>query len=232
MPFLFATGPEQISLPPGGRRKNPLLPPQKCAMVPISCRLMKPFVFCIRLRYWRPPAKVQFGEIFSMICTAAVQASPFIVSLMISQKAKYALRALTALAQADGQRPLLISEIAVQQAIPKKFLEQILLELKRSGIVESRRGKLGGYLLQRTASEITFGEVLRLIDGPIAPLPCLSLTAYRRCEDCDGEKQCEIRHVFARVADASRDVLFSTTIADAVNGTRNTSEKLASLEEA
>lgn len=137
---------------------------------------------------------------------------------MISQKAKYALRALTALAQADSQRPLLISEIAVQQAIPKKFLEQILLELKRSGIVESRRGKLGGYLLQRAASEITFGEVLRLIDGPIAPLPCLSLTAYKRCEDCDGEKQCEIRHVFARVADASRDVLFSTTIADAVQG--------------
>ncbi|WP_137135440.1 Rrf2 family transcriptional regulator [Rhizobium sp. FKY42] len=150
---------------------------------------------------------------------------------MISQKAKYALRALTALAQADGQRPLLISEIAVQQAIPKKFLEQILLELKRSGIVESRRGKLGGYLLQRTANEITFGEVLRLIDGPIAPLPCLSLTAYRACEDCDGEKQCEIRHVFARVADASRDVLFSTTIADAVSGTRNTSETLASLED-
>lgn len=137
---------------------------------------------------------------------------------MISQKAKYALRALTALAQADGARPLLISEIAVQQGIPKKFLEQILLELKRNAIVESRRGKLGGYLLQRPASEITFGEVLRLIDGPVAPLPCLSVTAYRRCEDCDGEHQCEIRHVFARVADATREVLFTTTIADALSG--------------
>ncbi|MGF9693048.1 MULTISPECIES: RrF2 family transcriptional regulator [unclassified Rhizobium] len=137
---------------------------------------------------------------------------------MISQKAKYALRALTALAQADAERPLMISEIAVQQAIPKKFLEQILLELKRSGIVESRRGKQGGYLLLKPATSITFGEVLRLIDGPIAPLPCLSLTAYRRCEDCDGEHLCEIRHVFARVAEASRSVLFSTSIADAVDG--------------
>jgi Rrf2 family protein len=139
-------------------------------------------------------------------------------TLMISQKAKYALRALTALAQAETERPLMIAEIATQQAIPKKFLEQILLELKRNGIVESRRGKQGGYLLLKPAQDITFGEILRLIDGPIAPLPCLSQTAYRRCEDCDGEHLCEIRHVFARVADASRDVLFSTTIADAVGG--------------
>lgn len=137
---------------------------------------------------------------------------------MISQKAKYALRALTALAQADQSQPLMINEIAIQQAIPKKFLEQILLELKRNGLVESRRGKLGGYLLQKPAAAITFGEVLRLIDGPVAPLPCLSVTAYRRCEDCDGERQCEIRHVFARVADATRGVLFNTTIADAVAG--------------
>ncbi|WP_430240866.1 RrF2 family transcriptional regulator [Neorhizobium sp. DAR64861/K0K2] len=137
---------------------------------------------------------------------------------MISQKAKYALRALTALAQADPEEPMLISEIAVQQSIPKKFLEQILLDLKRSGIVVSRRGKQGGYLLLRAADAITFGEVLRLVDGPIAPLPCLSQTAYRKCDDCDGEHLCEIRHVFARVADATRDVLFSTTIADAVEG--------------
>ncbi|MDO1581372.1 RrF2 family transcriptional regulator [Rhizobium oryzicola] len=137
---------------------------------------------------------------------------------MISQRAKYALRALTALAQSDPDRPMLISEIATQQAIPKKFLEQILLDLKRNGFVESRRGKQGGYLLLKPADEITFGEVLRLIDGPIAPLPCLSITAYRRCEDCDGEHLCEIRHVFARVAEATRDVLFKTSIADAVGG--------------
>ena len=133
---------------------------------------------------------------------------------MISQKAKYALRALAALARAKDRRPMLIAEIAEQQKIPKKFLEQILLDLKHRGLVMSRRGKEGGYLLLKPAHEITFGEVLRMIDGPIAPLPCLSQTAYRKCDDCLSEAECEIRHVFARVADASRQVLFSATIAD------------------
>ncbi len=148
---------------------------------------------------------------------------------MISQKAKYALRALAALAQAQPEEPMMISEIAQQQSIPKKFLEQILLDLKRSGIVESRRGKQGGYLLLKSADEISFGEVLRLVDGPIAPLPCLSQTAYRKCEDCDGEHLCEIRHVFARVADATRDVLFNTTIADAVEGAGSTKAPVREL---
>lgn len=139
---------------------------------------------------------------------------------MISQKAKYALRALSALARAEAGAPLQISEIAERQKIPKKFLEQILLDLKRNGLVTSRRGKQGGYLLLRPADEITYGEVLRLIDGPIAPLPCLSLTAYRRCEDCSGESDCEVRHVFVRVADETRSVLFSTTIVDAIESIR------------
>lgn len=135
---------------------------------------------------------------------------------MITQKAKYALRALMVLAEARGGEPMMISDIAALQKIPKKFLEQILLDLKYHGIVASRRGKQGGYLLLKPAHAITFGEVLRVIDGPIAPLPCLSITAYRKCEDCDGEQSCEIRHVFARVADATRKVLFSTTVADAL----------------
>ncbi len=108
-----------------------------------------------------------------------------------------------------------IPEIAEKQKIPKKFLEQILLELKRAGILESRRGKQGGYLLARSADEITYGEVLRLVDGPVALLPCLSLIAYRPCEDCDGETDCEIRRVFARVAEETRAVLFTTSLADA-----------------
>ncbi len=135
---------------------------------------------------------------------------------MISQKAKYALRALSALARGDRKQPLQISEIATSHNIPKKFLEQILLDLKREGIVRSLRGKTGGYLLLRPATEVTFGEVLRIIDGPLAPLPCLSITAYRRCDDCDGEVSCEIRHVFHRVAEAERAVLFSATIADGI----------------
>ncbi|HHY48724.1 MAG TPA: Rrf2 family transcriptional regulator [Alphaproteobacteria bacterium] len=135
---------------------------------------------------------------------------------MISQKAKYALRALVALCRAQAGEPVMISEISRSQAIPKKFLEQILLELKRAGLVVSRRGRQGGYVLLRSPDRITFGEVLRLIDGPIAPLPCLSKIAYRRCSDCSDEVTCEIRQVFARVAEATRAVLDSTTLADAV----------------
>jgi Rrf2 family protein len=135
---------------------------------------------------------------------------------MISQKAKYALRALTALARARRGAPMLIADIAEQQNIPKKFLEQILLDLKHRGLVISKRGKDGGYLLLKPPEDITFGEILRMIDGPIAPLPCLSQTAYRKCDDCLSEAECEIRHVFARVADATREVLFSATIADAL----------------
>lgn len=136
---------------------------------------------------------------------------------MISQKAKYALRALVALARADeADEALIIADIAERQNIPRKFLEQILLDLKRHGILESRRGKNGGYGLLRPADKITFGEVMRIVDGPIAPLPCLSKMAYRRCDDCVSESSCEVRRVFARVAEATRAVLDGTTIADAI----------------
>lgn len=111
---------------------------------------------------------------------------------------------------------MMIGEIAAQERIPRKFLEQILLELKRHGIVMSRRGKLGGYALLMPADQITFGQVLRILDGPIAPLPCLSRIAYRRCIDCRSEEDCEIRHVFALVANSAREVLDRTTIADAI----------------
>ena len=139
---------------------------------------------------------------------------------MISQKAKYALRALIALCKAPPEASMMIAEISKSQAIPKKFLEQILLELKRAGIVMSRRGRLGGYVLLRPADKLTFGEVLRLIDGPIAPLPCLSKIAYRRCADCQDEASCEIRHVFAGVVKAQREVLDHTTFADAIRKER------------
>ncbi len=136
---------------------------------------------------------------------------------MISHKAKYALRALVALARQGNS--MMIGEIASRERIPRKFLEQILLELKRHGIVMSRRGKLGGYDLLMPADQITYGQVLRIIDGPIAPLPCLSRIAYRRCADCRTEDECEIRRVFARVATSAREVLDRTTIADSLNAT-------------
>ena len=130
---------------------------------------------------------------------------------MISQKAKYALRALVALARTGNS--MMIGEIAAKERIPRKFLEQILLELKRHGIVMSKRGKFGGYALLMPANQITFGQVLRILDGPLAPLPCLSRIAYRRCADCRTEDECEIRRVFARVATSAREVLDRTTIA-------------------
>lgn len=134
---------------------------------------------------------------------------------MISQKAKYAFRALLELAKSTDGEALLISEIAERRHIPKKFLEQILLDLKHQGLVSSRRGKNGGYTLLKSPSEITFTQVMRIIDGPMAPLPCLSRTAYRRCDDCDDETSCEMRRVFARAFAASVAVLDCTTLADA-----------------
>ena len=132
---------------------------------------------------------------------------------MISRKAKYAFHALLALARTES---MVIPNIAAQERIPRKFLEHILLDLKRHGIVQSRRGKFGGYALRIPAERITFGQVLRILDGPIAPLACLSATAYQRCADCQTEESCEIRRVFAKVAESTRQVLDRTTIADAL----------------
>jgi Rrf2 family protein len=145
---------------------------------------------------------------------------------MISQKAKYALKAVIALAKADPDQVVIIGELAERENIPKKFLEQILLDLKHHGIVVSRRGKAGGYALLRRPQDITFGEVLRVVDGPIAPLPCLSRIAYRRCEDCADEAACEVRKAFAAVAEASRTILDTTSIAA---GGRTGEEKINSL---
>ena len=152
---------------------------------------------------------------------------------MISQRAKYALRALLALASCEAPTGFTIGHIASAQKIPRKFLEQILLQLKYAGFVASRRGKLGGYGLGKPAADITFGEVLRLIDGPLAPLPCLSKIAYRRCTDCPDEGTCELRRVFSHVAQSARAVLDRTSLADAAAnpaggaGERSDLERLA-----
>jgi len=137
---------------------------------------------------------------------------------MISQKAKYALRALLVLAKEGDDKPVLIADIAERHNLPRKFLEQILLDLKHHGLVQSRRGRSGGYNLLKPASEISFGQVVRIIDGPLAPLPCLSKMAYRRCDDCPGEESCGIRRVFARTHELTTGILVRTTLADAVEG--------------
>ena len=123
-----------------------------------------------------------------------------------------------ALAQADPDQAVMISDLSKSCSIPKKFLEQILLDLKHHDLLRSKRGKLGGYQLNKEPSQIMFGEVLRIVDGPIALLPCLSKISYRRCADCLDEANCEIRRVFAHVADSSRDILDNTSLLDAMTG--------------
>ena len=135
---------------------------------------------------------------------------------MISNKARYAFRALLAVAAEPEGEALTSAEIARRYAIPHKFLEQILLDLKKAGILDSRRGKSGGYVMLRPADTVSFGEVLRIFEGPLAPLPCLSRQSYRRCEDCVSEASCEIRREFGRAYDASRRVLDERTLADAL----------------
>jgi Rrf2 family protein len=142
---------------------------------------------------------------------------------MLSQKAKYALRALLVLAEAGDDKPVLIADIAERHNLPKKFLEQILLDLKNHGVVQSWRGRSGGYALLKPASEISFGQVLRIIDGPLAPLPCLSRVAYRKCSDCEDESACALRRVFAVSHKATVAVLDQTMLADALRGIEDTS---------
>src|SRR5688500_15046539 len=114
---------------------------------------------------------------------------------MISQKAKYAFKALVVLARAGIGTSLQTEEIARKAAVPRKFLEQILLQLKSHGLIASRRGRAGGYALVKQPETITVSQVLRIVDGPIAPLGCISRTAYRRCPDCSDEGQCGVRRM-------------------------------------
>jgi Rrf2 family protein len=138
---------------------------------------------------------------------------------MIAQKSKYALRALLALARAGPGETVQIGTIAAREGIPKKFLEQILLDLKHAGLVVSRRGQHGGYRLLRRPEDIAFGEVLRILEGPFVPLACLAKDGGRRCADCRDERFCAVRRVFARVAAASGEILDGTTLADFLQDT-------------
>ena len=139
---------------------------------------------------------------------------------MISNKARYAFRALLAIADAPAGEAMASAEIARQYAIPHKFLEQILLDLRKAGILESKRGKSGGYVMLRPADTVTFGEILRIFEGPLAPLPCLSRQAYRACEDCVDESTCVIRREFGRSYEASRAILDNRSIGAALEDSR------------
>jgi len=133
---------------------------------------------------------------------------------MLTQQSRYALRALIFIARADSIAPVPISTIAADQKLPRKFLEIILLELKNGGLVHSYRGKAGGYRLAKPASEISFGEIIRLIEGPLALVPCVSVSAYHRCSDCFEESTCVIRKVMVTVRDQTAAILDNTSLAD------------------
>jgi Rrf2 family protein len=134
---------------------------------------------------------------------------------VLSRKSKYGLKALMVLAQEAGRGPILISELAARDAIPRKFLEAILLELKRHGLVQSQKGKGGGYFLRRPPAEITFGDVIRVLEGPLAMVPCVSQTAYAKCAECVDEQTCGVRFAMKAVRDATARILDNTTLVDA-----------------
>jgi Rrf2 family protein len=135
---------------------------------------------------------------------------------MLSQKARYALRALVELARDGGQ--VTAGDLATRADAPRKFLEAILLELSRNRLVISRRGKFGGYSLARTPAEISFAEVIRVIDGPLALAPCVSRLAFRKCDDCPDLATCALREALLLARDATAGVLEGYSLAEAVSG--------------
>ena len=132
---------------------------------------------------------------------------------MLSKKAKYAIKALLALADHQGEEPTRIADLARAERIPPKFLEMILLGLKNQGILQSRKGKGGGYRLARSPSDIYLGQIVRMFDGPLAPVPCASQTAYVPCADCRDEAICAVRLAMKEVRDATAKILDGTSIA-------------------
>jgi len=135
---------------------------------------------------------------------------------MLSKKTKYAIKALVALGKNVAQQPMQIARIAEEERIPKKFLEQILLDLRNAGYLYSKKGAGGGYSLNKNPADIYLVDILRITDGPIAMVPCASLKFYHKCEECHDELTCGIRKAFIEVRDASLKVLGETSIANII----------------
>ncbi len=135
---------------------------------------------------------------------------------MLTQRSRYALRAMLFLAEAPpGGGPIPMTRIAIEATVPRKFLELILADLREAGLIASTRGKMGGYRLARPTHLISLGDIIRVIEGPLALVPCVSRTAYRRCADCRSEADCAIRHAMMRVRDDTARILDGTSLADA-----------------
>lgn len=151
---------------------------------------------------------------------------------MITQKMKYALKALMVLGdeKLTSGEPLRIEEIARRSGAPKRFLEHILLDIRNAGIIASTRGRSGGYVLIKDPRQISISELLRMIDGPIAPLPCLSRKAYQRCDDCTDEASCRIRRVFAEVFWSYLVIIESLTLEDMLKANPAAATVLGAVE--
>jgi Rrf2 family protein len=137
----------------------------------------------------------------------------------ISKRTQYGLKAMLALGRRYGEGPVLIATLSREETIPLKFLEVILLDLKGNGLLDSKKGKGGGYHLSRPPSTITVGSLIRKMEGPLAPLPCASETAFRACEECPDVESCGVRIIMRQVRDAIADVLDRTTLADLLKQT-------------
>jgi Rrf2 family protein len=133
---------------------------------------------------------------------------------MLSNKGKYGLKAMLHLAGLRGNEIAQVAQIAQANGIPKKFLDQIFAELRRAGLVHSKKGKAGGYALAKPASEIRAGEIIRVLDGPLAPFHCASTSAYRPCDDCPNEQLCAVRRLMVEARNALARVLDTQTLAD------------------
>jgi Rrf2 family protein len=132
---------------------------------------------------------------------------------MLTKKAKYGLKAMAYLAGVEPGQTALVADIASENQIPKKFLDAILSELRNAGFVYSKKGKGGGYMLARPPSEINVGNLVRTLDGPLAPIQCASRRLYRRCDDCVDEDHCAVRLVMLEARDAIARVLDNTSLA-------------------
>ena len=135
---------------------------------------------------------------------------------MLSKKAKYALNALVYLARNYEKGPILISEISEEEHIPKKFLESILLDLRNAGILSSKKGRGGGYYLLKPPEEVNMADVIRMFDGALALLPCVTYKYYERCEECKDEETCGIRRVIQEVRDQTVNILKNNSLADII----------------
>ena len=135
---------------------------------------------------------------------------------MLSKKTKYGLKALTYVAKQEGKDPVQIGAIAKSENISQKFLESIMLSLRKAGFLGSKKGKGGGYYLRRKAEDIKMVEVMRILEGPVAMVPCVSLNFYEKCDDCPDEITCSVHNLMIQLRDANLAVLNNNTLADVV----------------